>query len=257
MKKNALPLFLTLVSCVILGGVFYLSYQSRITRSQYDPVTGCLKTGPTQKVTILIDVTSQLTELQKLAVETRIQSLRKNVPVNTLITIITVDDQIATKKPLFQMCSIRDGDDADALTENEAILKRKWMTEFQTPLELALNQALTLSPSNSTPLFQSIQVSNLLTRFDDQVRPSSLHIFSDLLHHDEQISFYQNPPSYTAFSKAYNYSYYGTDLTNHSITIHYIADKSAQEKKLIVFWEEYFKKMGAKSVEYIRLEGIR
>ena len=255
-KHNKLTFWICMASVVAIVAVvsFYLFGVERV---KYDSLSGCpLVKGqatPTGHTVVLIDETDRLTENQKNYLSMQINALvKKNLQVGELLSIYSLDDKVtASSKPLFEMCKMRDGSDADKLSENERLINKRFKKYFQNPLEMHLKTILEKKePAEQSPIFEmlrSISINSFM-KWDVQ-GDRKLIVFSDMLHNTNRFSLYNQQQDFERFRKSAYAAEVSTQMPNVEVELNYFNNTPKYQKnRLTEFWMAYFRRASASVV---------
>ena len=193
-KKDQIGLLLLgFVLMVAAIGLYFFFTKEHI---ELDKVTGCKKdTGPNNYYVIILDNTDTLRAIQKSNVRKKIKGIVNKAEPNDKVIIYSLSNFSVEKTvPLIDRCSMRDGSDADKFTENKKFMKKIKSELFDAPIEEAVNKMLANEKdSQASPIIEMIQkirIQNLPDEINNKT--IEIHLFSDLLQHSENFSFYTN-----------------------------------------------------------------
>lgn len=248
-EKIKLVLGIVGMGLFILGAVGFVGYQLMQDEVQYHKDNGCplAKNGeiaPRAHTVILIDETDQLSLQQKDFMDTYLRNFVKNdLKPGELLSIYALGDNVdKNRKPLFEMCKMRDGSDADAFTENEKLMARRFKTKFEEPLNRELIKLMEPRPAaNQSPIFEMIQAISVNSFAKHNVDGDRrLIIYSDMLHHTKDFSLYKS----TNYSQLRQLAYFGkvsSRLPDIKVYLYVFNNHSEfQQNRLIQFWEKFF-----------------
>ncbi|MFH2093847.1 MAG: hypothetical protein ABIJ31_15915, partial [Pseudomonadota bacterium] len=105
---------------------------------------------------------------------------------------------------------------------------------------------------SKSAIFEIVRELSFRDDFDEGVEKKTLIIISDMMHHTSKYSHYKNIIDYKLYSKKPYADEVRANLNLINIKIVYLRrDKlgNVQGKRHLSFWEEYFKDMGAGTVE--------
>jgi hypothetical protein len=206
-----------------------------------------------------VDKTDPLNLAQKAAFDLLVTDLVSNkTPPGYLLSIFVLgDDFVAQTKPLVELCNPGDGKGHNELTENIKQLNRQYKDRFLSPIFDQSTQLLSIAPAQESPILEMLQMVSLNSIQKHHVDgPKTLIVLSDLLQNSKQLNMYRGMPAFQEFS---NTSYAHKTQINFQgvdIQIHYLQNSPIlQVDKLFLFWREYFKASGSKSLDLIALPG--
>lgn len=236
---------------LLVGGGSVLYMKGRAASPATDPVTLCLvHAPPPEVVVVLLDVTDQLSEPQRLEIRNHLTRVRNSLQRFGLVEVYTVDRlSRRVTEPVLHLCNPGTGADLSSIYQNPTLARRKWEA-FADTLAHEIDKQLTTREMPASPIFEAIQSTALRTfgRADfDGVR-KRLVIFSDLLQHVPGVfTMYQHVPSFESFKTDPYFANVRADLQGVSVFIYYLArPMTTQGRAHIRFWEEYFATQGAR-----------
>lgn len=209
--------------------------------------------SPKNNVAILIDETDPLSENQKDFLTVEIEKIVHQQPVGTLISIYSISEESPIQRnPSFCLCKVKDGSNANKLTENERLLNKKFERNFLAPLKKQLNKFNeVVKSSKESRLFEQIQaisVNSFLKYPSDGSQ--ELYIFSDMLHNSKEYSLYSSRQKFEDLKKNNYFSEIRSNLRGVDVNIYYFANQPKfQTNKNVMFWEKYFNELGAAVVK--------
>ncbi len=249
--------FIVVLVLIILAGAGIAAYYFFQPKQEVDKATLCPKTNgniqPFGNVVILIDETDPLTENQKDFINVEINNIVRQQSPGTMISVYFISQsEPIQRKPAFSLCKVRDGGDANTLTENGNLLKKRFQRNFEEPLRKALQQLkLVTVPSRESRLFeqlQSISV-NSFQKYHTE-GPQELYIFSDMLHNSKEYSLYSSKQDFKQFKKTAYFAGIRTKLMGVDVTLFYLTNQPKfQTNKNVNFWKAYFNDAGASIVK--------
>ena len=247
-KKEDLQGYLLVGFCLIVFvlGVFVWATNKTI---DYDKITGCEKdAGPNNYYVIIVDNTDILRTIQKSNVRKKIKGIINKAEPNDKVIIYSLSNFSVEKTvPLIDKCSIRDGSDADEITENKAYLRMLKSELFDAPIEVALGKMLAnKKDSQASPIIEMIQKIRVENLPDDiKNKTVEIHLISDLLQHSENFSFYTNY-NLKKFLKSLKFQKISSDLSGIEITIWQLINSKVDNIEIRDHWTEIFEKMNPK-----------
>jgi hypothetical protein len=143
---------------------------------------------------------------------------------------------------------MRDGSDADKFTENEKLLRKRKNQLFDAPIEDAVNKMIAVDKdSQASPiieLIQKIRIQNLPDQINN--KKVEIHLFSDLLQHSENFSFYDKNYDLKKFLKSLEFNKIRSDLSGIEVTIWQLINSRLDNIRLRDHWKEIFVEMRTK-----------
>lgn len=253
-ENNWLYLGIALIVAFLIAVAVLVYKQLSTPKTEFDSVTACRKIDgrPTadRQIVVLLDETDALTEHQKDFVKVRLTKLvQTELNQGELLSIYVLGpNHQRSKKPIFEMCKMRDGHDADALTENQKLLNRRFKQEFEGPL-MAKIEGLMQDKGKSVDsqifeMIRSIGV-NAFDRWDVAGERQFL-VFSDMLQNTKRYSMYRSDVDFGKFKKTNYYQQVRAYLPNAEVSIFYFINRPEfQKTRLQNFWQAYFADAGA------------
>ena len=247
-KKDLIGYLLLGFFVVIVSiAIYFLATKNTI---ELDKVTGCEKVaGPNNFYVIILDNTDSLRTIQKSNVRKKIKGIVNEAGPNDKIIIYSLSNFSVEKTvPLIDICSMRDGSDADKFTENEALLRKRKSELFDAPIEEAVNKMLQNDKaSQASPiieLIQKIRIENIPDKIKN--KKVEINLFSDLLQHSENFSFYDKNYDLKKFLKSLEFEKIRSDLSGIEVTIWQLINSQIDNIRIRDHWKEIFKKMKTK-----------
>ena len=248
-KKADLLGYIFFGICLILVGI-YAFFKMTTKSVEYDKITNCEKeAGPKNYYVIILDNTDTLRTIQKSSVKKKIKGIVNKAGPNDKVIIYSLSDfSVEKTAPIIDKCSMRDGKDADKFTENEALLRKRKSVLFDAPIEEAVNKMLKNdNASQASPiieLIQKIRIQNLPDKIEN--KKVEIHLFSDLLQHSENFSFYDKNYDLKKFLKSLEFKKIRSDLSGIEVTIWQLINNQIDNIRLRDHWKEIFIEMRTK-----------
>jgi hypothetical protein len=254
---------LAIAGLVGAGGWMY--FKSNELRVAADAETLCRLDGALPEVTVvLLDLSSTLSDVQKLDVKNELTRLRDTVPRFGRIEIFAVDDRAPrVLEPILTLCNPGRGDDMNEIYQNPRLALERWERDFASTLTAAIEKLLETPEAATSPIFEAIQAVSLRTFDDpklDQVASRRLVLVSDLMQNvPGQLRMYNEIPAFAEFQKTPYWLDVKADLDNVDATIFYLQRPSSQRlwQQQIEFWSRYFEAQGASVERVLPLSGAQ
>jgi hypothetical protein len=216
-----------------------------------DKVTLCpTKRSPSEIVVILLDVSDQFSEPQRLQVQSHLTRIRDSIPRFGLVEVYTVDrlGRRVTEHSTH-ICNPGAGDDLSQIYQNPALARKKWQG-FAAKLTADIDRQISAPRMATSPIFEAIQATGLRTfgKPEYDGLPKHLVIVSDLMQNvPGGLSMYQEVPSFEKFKNTPYFSRIRGDLQGVSVLIYYLVRSQApkQTPEHLGFWRNYFRFQGA------------
>ncbi len=259
-KKNIfiiIGLICIIFLIIISGAIYYFNNKSAPIDYNKNGNEGTLcplvnnKPAPSQHNLILIDTTDDIDELQITSIKSNLKEIVNNIPPGGLISIYTISDKNThVNQPIFEKCKLRDGNDADALTENQKLMQKRYKQEFEQPLNEALSEIFAnIKMGDSSPIFERIQFLSVASFETWKVNgPKAMFIFSDMLQNTPDFSmFKQKKLDFKEFKKSSYATKLKTNLNDIDISLYRFNNHpELQTNHNSLFWRDYFYNTGAK-----------
>ncbi len=243
----ALGLFLVL----LLTAGISLFVKSESGAVPTDKVTLCpTKRTPSEILVILLDVSDQFSEPQRLQIQNHLARIRDSIPRFGLVEVYTVDrlGRRVTKN-VTHMCNPGAGDDLSQIYQNPALARKKWQG-FAAKLTSSIDRQIRAPRLPTSPIFEATQATALRTfgKPEYDGLPKHLVIVSDLMQNvPGGLSMYEGVPAFEKFKSTPYFSRIRGDLKGVSVLIYYLVRSNApkQSPEHLGFWRDYFRFQGA------------
>jgi hypothetical protein len=245
------------------GGWLYV--KSNELRVATDAETLCRTDGAFPEVTVvLLDLSSTLSEVQKLDLKNELARLRDRVPRFGRIEIFAVDDRAQRLvEPILRLCNPGRGDDMNELYQNPQLARQRWERDYASTLGAAIESLLEMPEAATSPIFEAIQAVALRTFDDpalDDVPRRRLVLVSDLMQNvPGKLRMYERIPPFDEFARTPYWLDVKGDLTNVDVTVLYLQRPSSQRlwTSQVEFWSRYFAAQGASIERVLPLSGAQ
>jgi len=252
-----------LAIAALLGAGGWLYVKSNELRVAADAETLCRTDGALPEVTaVLLDLSSTLSEVQKLDLKNELTRVRDTVPRFGRIEIFAVDDQAPrVLEPILKLCNPGRGEDMNEIYQNPRLALERWERDFASTLSAAIDELLGAPEAATSPIFEGIQAVALRTFDDpklDEVRARRLVLVSDLMQNvPGHLSMYREVPAFDAFKATPYWLDVKADLEDVDVTIFYLQRPTSQQlwQSQIEFWSRYFEAQGASVARVLPLSG--
>ena len=248
-KARIAALGVFLVFLLGAGIAFFVKSESGAVPT--DKVTLCpTKRPPSEIVVILLDVSDQFSEPQRLQVQSHLARVRDSIPRFGLVEVYTVDrlGRRVTEN-VTHICNPGAGDDLSQIYQNPGLARKKWQG-FAAKLTSDIDRQIRAPRMATSPIFEAIQATALRTfgKPEYDGLPKHLVIVSDLMQHiPGGLSMYQEVPSFEKFKNTAYFSRIRGDLQGVSVLIYYLIRSTGPKQKPehLGFWRDYFRFQGA------------
>lgn len=250
--------FLSLVVGLVVAGVVY---KLLAAEPGLNKVTLCPADGPRGHIVLLVDKTDPLNFTQKQAFSITLRDIiEKRTPQGYLLSIFVLgEDFKANAEPLLELCNPGTGVDKSAMTANLKKLRQQYEHKFVEPMRKQSEALLSTAPAKTSPILEMVQLVGINAfRKHDIKGERRLIMLSDMLHNTPQFSMFRSPADYdyAAFAATSYGKKTQVDLGSTDVELLYLLHTpQLQTRRNLLFWEEYFKKSGARVVAVQPLEG--
>ncbi len=241
---------------VSLGGGFWWAGR-QTALAAVDEKTLCpLASGPVAMTSILLDLTDPLSPAQHSQLMAWLEEEIDAATRGTQFTLGVVSENPENWGATEPLCKPQDAASASALTQNVRLVGDRYRERFLAPLKANLEQMVSASGANSSPIMESLQALVSATPgFVTYEGPRRIVLVTDLLQHSDVLSFYRGG-DWESFSNSGDYQRVGATLSNAQVQIYQlprpaegIRDMDAVED----FWLRYFERQGAQAPGVKRL----
>jgi len=227
------------------GGAFWRFVTAR-DAVRIDPHTLC-PDAPRGYVIILLDVSDALNNVQRAAVRNELSGVEEEINTYDRVRIFVIGSATRGDLPtaLFDRCKPPSGRDASGLTQNPLHIHERWQTEYQQPLEAALEAVDRKDGSSESPLMQLIQAT-AVSAFPGRsvIVPRRLVVVSDFLQNTKDYSQYgASAPRFDDFERNPISRKLHTDLGGVDVKMLYLrrdGQSHIQTSAHLEFWKRFF-----------------
>lgn len=241
------------ITVLAVAGFIYLR-MSAADRPVLDKQTLCPVDGGARSTTVvLLDTSDQWPEITRAEVRKRLEKVAAQVPDYGLLELRLLDPAAQGGRVIFSKCNPGDGSNLSEITANPRLAHKRWMEQFATPLKTALDQTLTQSEADSSPILSTAQ-SIAVDRFDG-AGPGHLILISDMIEHTPDYSQYKGDLSYERYKQSAAYKKQHTDLKGADVAIFYVQRLRMDSGSHIRFWTDWIHDNNGKLDEAVKLQG--
>lgn len=246
--SNVLYILGAIIVLALLGGGIYKMRATGVEMA-VDQNTLCpTSTGPVAEVVILFDLTDPLTRAQTDQLQQYIEREFETAVVGTQFTMGIVSEDQNDWGATPPLCKPRSERDVSSLTQNVALVQKRYDERFLAPMHANLSRLISASAANSSPIMESLQAVTAGTPgFLTFSGPRKLILVSDLLQHSEAMSFYRGD-DWTSFEASPAYQRLGRTLGGVDVEVFAVPRdvKKLREPAVVEdFWVRYFDVQGA------------
>jgi hypothetical protein len=236
---------------VVAGGAGWYFMQRQAARD-VDPVTHCPKDRIDHVTAVVIDLTDLVSKTQAVAIENEMGKLRSSTPKYGRLDIYTILSAAgAARDPVFSLCNPGSGADVKSdLSGNRAMENRRFEEAFGARLDMILSEALKVTPTEASPIFEAIQFAAVRSFGGELVREAQskrLVVISDMLHHSPEFSQYRPTPPHAEFRRSQYYARIKPQLRGATVDMYVIfrdTRRNVQQKPWQDFWVAHFQEGG-------------
>lgn len=252
------------IGLLAVGGG-WLYFKSNELRVVADADTLCRADGALPEVTVvLLDLSSELSDVQRLDVKNELTRLRDTVPRFGRLEIFAVDDRAPrVLEPILRLCNPGRGDDMNQLYQNPQLARQRWERDFASTLDAAIAKLLGMPESATSPIFEGVQAVALQTFDDpklDNVDTRRLVLVSDLMQNvPGHLRMYDGIPAFERFKGTPYWLDVKAELDDVDVTVLYLQRPSSQRlwQQQVEFWSQYFAAQGASVERVLPLSGAQ
>jgi len=260
-SKDLLGIMIIVVVVIVTVGILFSVMKYQKNEMVYNQQTLCPEDQKNIRshIAILVDSSEPYNKVQLAYLDKYISNfINQNIAKHDKVSIYTIDDKSYKKLiPTIEICNPGVGDDINPLIGNPEMAKRKWSESFNKPLTNSIKDLFDIGQSDISPIMEMIQAVAIKS-FSHDAGNKKLIIISDLIQNTSDYSHYKTPPNFKIFVKTAYYKHVKTDLNNVEVTVLYLLRKgieSMQNRKHIMFWEEYINSLGGQIVKVENVEG--
>jgi len=245
-KKKVMG-YIIIVSCFIIFCILIILAVA-LKGEAYDSETFCLLEKESPHTIILIDKTDSLNKNHQRFVLDYINKVKNRLEVYEKLSVFVLTaDSCIVPEPIFLKCNPGTGEGANELYQNPKKIKLKFDRFFSNPLWEVLEDILSDSTDNQSPILEMIRELSLRDDFRNDIPKRTLIIISDMMHHTPNYSHYNQGSDYNYFAKTSYFDEVAASLKSVNIKIVYLLRtklNTIQGRQHLVFWENYFQAMG-------------
>ena len=252
---------LFLVFLLATGIAFFVKGESGLVPT--DATTLCpTQRPPSEVVVILLDVSDQFSEPQRLQIQHYLARIRDSIPRFGLVEVYTVD-RLGRRvtEHVTHLCNPGAGDDLSQIYQNPELARKKWHG-FATQLTADIDRQISAPRMMTSPIFEAIQATSLRTfgKPEYDGLPKHLVLVSDLMqNYPGGLSMYRSVPTFNKFKNTAYFSRVRANLDGVSVLLYYLIRSTApkQTPEHLGFWRDYFRFQGAEIESVDKVFGDR
>lgn len=224
-----------------------------------DADTMCPKTGPTEQVLVLVDVTDPVGTIAQADILNQLNAMADTLPKGGLFELRTLEPGDARTTSIFSLCNPGDGSDLDHWTGNPEAARMRWDERFDGPLRAAMDAALHAQPADTSPIMAGIQqmaVERLGSTHGKSI-PNRMVIISDLLENTPAFSMYRYGPDFAAYLASPAAAEYSTDLAGARVEVWLLRrGNEFNGTEVSTFWANWIGDNGGAFERGLNLQGV-
>jgi hypothetical protein len=258
--KIAFAAALVFVSLTLIGAAAYLRYQAA-DRPTLAAGTLCPAEGERAITVVLLDASDDLPAIARRQLQGSLAELAAAIPEYGRLELRVLSPAAQGGETVFDKCNPGDGSNLSELVANPALARRRWAEGFKGPLDAALAAGLSPSPSDTSPIMETIQaiaVDRFSSNKAEEI-PKKLVIISDMVQNAQGYSQYNGDLSFERYKESRAYKRLRTDLHGAEVTIWYVQRSKPQvdSGRHITFWKSWVEDNGGwlSSAEKLQGEG--
>jgi hypothetical protein len=240
-SRSAGALLLGVLTVAIAGSALGFIGWSHATHVELDAETLCPSTGPTAVHTILLDQSDPITSLQAQRVGQIVDKVVDEAAIGERIDLfVLTQDSAQALTPRLSLC--RPKSEGSMWTENPRRIHDRYVAKFRQPVDEALKLLMTPSPSQNSPIMESIKAV-CVAAFGSIPRdtPVRLTIASDMIQYSRLLDHYKQR-DFDAFAKTPAYNETRVNCHRAAVDVLYFTrprDAHVQDRRHQLFWEKF------------------
>lgn len=256
--------FIVLIVAILGGGIWWVvkPQTGLIDETSLCPLDHKKQVRPKGHIVLLVDKTDVLGFIQNKAFVEYLDEFinGKKVPEGYLLSVFVLGhDYRETPDPIFQKCNPGDGSNINTLVASPERYNKLFTQKYQAVLKTLPRQLTAEKSSESSPIFEMLQMVSLNLQTNDVKGPRALFIVSDMLQNTNDISlFNKSSIDYELFKNSPRFTSLSADLKDVDIQVNYLLVRpDLQTMRLNNFWENYFEDMGGRLVKVDKIMGSK
>lgn len=228
------------------GALGFLGW-SRMTHVDLVAATLCPVSGPTAVHAILLDQSDPITPLQAQRLGQIVDGVVDEAAIGERIDLyVLTPDATQALTPRLSLC--RPKSEGSAWTENPKRIHDRYIARFRQPLDEALRLLMTPSPSENSPIMESIKAV-CVAAFGGVPRdvPARLTVASDMIQFSGILNHYKQR-NFTVFAESAGFNQVLADCHRAGVDVLYFTrprDAHVQDRRHQLFWEKFFDRENA------------
>jgi hypothetical protein len=221
----------------------------------------CPQTGPVAQTLVLLDTTDPWPAVTRAEVTAKLHDLRDGLKRGELLELALLDPATLSATTRFAQCNPGNGSELNDVTGNVRLARDRWAKDFDTPLETALESAVSAGDAPTSPIMAGIQklAVERMVGARDRVLPTRLVVISDMLEHTRYFSSYKLGADFAAFQQSDASRRFSTDLAGAEVEIWMVQrpKEPADTRALANFWAQWIAANNGHFARAVRLQGVQ
>ena len=266
-RKQWLGGLLLLLVVAAVAGLFIFKLSLQQQHIALDPETQCPVDGPSGYLAVVFDKTDNYNKVQQRYLQRWFDQLKRDLPTGTRVSLYVIDGSGQARldpslDPSLVVCNPDDGEHANALYQNPALLHQRWQQRFEQPLDRAISAFMQPASADSSPIFEILQVV-ALSAFPPagatpDPTPKRIVLISDMIQHTPEWSHYRGQLDLAKLKASPYFTRVGTNLQGAEVEILYVrrdGKEALQSKRHALFWADYIAAIGGRVTLIERIDG--
>lgn len=252
-----------IIITVVVGAIcalYAVRFMVESSRVEIDRESGCPQAGSPEYVAVVFDKTDGYNRIQKQYLHRYFEQFKNSLRVGARVALFVIRSSSETSiRPEIVICNPGDGQAASYWTANPRMLKKRWVDQFERPLETAIDEFMRPAEATSSPIMEMLQIV-ALSAFPPGTEAASkrMILVSDMLHHTAEWSHYRKQMNFEELKNSGYYRKVRTDLHGTEVQILYVRRDGAdhlQTRRHAFFWADYIHSVNAKLSLVENIEG--
>lgn len=220
---------------------------SRATHVELNAVTLCPTAGPVAIHAVLLDQSDPITPLQAQRLSQIVDKVIDEAAVGERIDLyVLTRDAAQALTPHLSLC--RPKSEGSMFNENPKRIHERYLARFRQPIDEALQLLMTPSPSQNSPIMESIKAV-CVAAFGGVPHdiPARLTVASDMIQYSRILDHYKQR-DFGVFAKSPAYNEILADCHRAKVNVLYFTrprDTLVQDRRHQLFWEKFFDRENA------------
>jgi len=260
-NKNVIGIVLILCVAIAFTALAFFRYGLQNDQVLLDEETLCPVEGGSPKyVALVFDKSDTYNKVQQHFLRRYFSQFKAELAAGTRISIYVIDNQQNKEiQPDFIVCAPRTGLDANAFYENPKRIQQRWQSQFEQPLDRAIDGFMQAGQSDFSPIMEVFQIISLSAfPSGNNAAEKQIILISDMLQHTSEWSHYRAELDFKTLQKTNYYQRINTDLQNAEVNILYVRRdglEQLQNKRHAFFWADFIESIGGRVTLIEKIDG--